>query len=121
MHRRRLPERSLSESAAKYGPEGATKAWFAGPTGMNNPNAKDMLGTTVSNYAQKAMANMGNMPKLASAGPGLPTGAMGPSPAPASAPAATAGAPGGGPLAVAPPAQGAPAARGPQVAQKTRR
>ena len=109
----------LSEYAAKYGPEGATKAWFAGPTGMNNLNAKDMLGTTVSNYAQKAMANMGNMPKLAFAGPGLPTGAMGPSPAPASAPAATAGAPGGGPLAVAPPAQGAPAARGPQVAQNT--
>ena len=26
----------LSEYAAKYGPEGATKAWFAGPTGMNN-------------------------------------------------------------------------------------
>src|SRR5690242_10451443 len=28
----------------KYGPEGAAKAWFAGEKGMNNPNAKDVLG-----------------------------------------------------------------------------
>ncbi len=34
----------------KYGPEGAAKAWFAGERGMNNPNAKDSLGTTVSGY-----------------------------------------------------------------------
>lgn len=39
--------------AQKYGPEGAAKAWFAGEGGMNNPNAKDILGTTVSQYAQK--------------------------------------------------------------------
>ena len=37
----------------KYGPEGAAKAWFAGEAGMNNPNAKDVLGTTVSSYAAK--------------------------------------------------------------------
>ena len=37
----------------KYGPEGAAKAWFAGEKGMNNPNARDVLGTTVSAYADK--------------------------------------------------------------------
>lgn len=37
----------------KYGPEGAAKAWFAGERGMNNPNAKDILGTSVSGYAEK--------------------------------------------------------------------
>ena len=31
----------------KYGPEGASKAWFAGEKGMHNPNARDVLGTTV--------------------------------------------------------------------------
>jgi hypothetical protein len=39
--------------AQKYGPEGAAKAWFAGEGGMNNPNAKDILGTSVAQYAQK--------------------------------------------------------------------
>jgi hypothetical protein len=37
----------------KHGPEGAARAWFAGEGGMNNPNAKDILGTTVSAYAEK--------------------------------------------------------------------
>lgn len=37
----------------KYGPEGAAKAWFAGETGMHNPNAQDQLGTSVSEYANK--------------------------------------------------------------------
>jgi hypothetical protein len=37
----------------KYGPEGAAKAWFAGEKGMNNPNARDMLGTTVASYGAK--------------------------------------------------------------------
>jgi hypothetical protein len=37
----------------KYGPEGAAKAWFAGEKGMNNPNRSDVLGTTVSAYADK--------------------------------------------------------------------
>lgn len=35
----------------KYGPEGASRAWFAGERGMNNPNATDVLGTSVSDYA----------------------------------------------------------------------
>lgn len=37
----------------KYGPEGAAKAWFAGEKGMANPNARDVLGTSVSDYARK--------------------------------------------------------------------
>jgi hypothetical protein len=37
----------------KYGPEGAAKAWFAGEKGMNNPNARDVLGTSVEDYARK--------------------------------------------------------------------
>ena len=37
----------------KYGPEGASRAWFAGEGGMNNPGAKDVLGTTVGGYGQK--------------------------------------------------------------------
>jgi hypothetical protein len=43
----------FGQYAQKYGPEGAAKAWFAGEKGMNNPNARDQLGTTVSSYAQK--------------------------------------------------------------------
>jgi hypothetical protein len=38
---------------AKYGPGGAARAWFAGEGGMNNPNAKDVLGTTVADYERK--------------------------------------------------------------------
>jgi hypothetical protein len=41
----------------KYGVEGAHRAWFAGPGGMNNPNASDGY-TTVDQYSRKAMANM---------------------------------------------------------------
>ena len=35
----------FNQYVQKYGPEGAAKAWFAGEQGMNNPNAKDVLGT----------------------------------------------------------------------------
>lgn len=37
--------------ADKYGPEGAAKAWFAGEGGMNDPNRRDVLGTSVADYA----------------------------------------------------------------------
>lgn len=38
----------------KYGsPEAASRAWFAGEGGMNNPNAKDVLGTSVADYGNK--------------------------------------------------------------------
>jgi len=46
----------------KYGPEGAAKAWFAGEKGMNNPNAKDVLGTTVDSYGAKFNRAMGQKP-----------------------------------------------------------
>jgi hypothetical protein len=49
----------FGQYADKYGPEGAAKAWFAGEGGMNNPNAKDMLGTTVAQYGQKFAAGLG--------------------------------------------------------------
>lgn len=37
----------------KYGPEGASRAWFAGEGGMNNPMARDQLGTTVADYSKR--------------------------------------------------------------------
>jgi hypothetical protein len=41
----------------KYGPSGAARAWFAGPGGMNNPNASDaqpgFRGNTVAQYESK--------------------------------------------------------------------
>jgi len=43
----------FGQYAAKYGPEGAARAWFAGEGGMNNPNAKDQLGTSVQQYGQR--------------------------------------------------------------------
>lgn len=49
----------FGQYAQKYGPEGASRAWFAGEGGMNNPNAKDALGTTVAQYGQKFMAGLG--------------------------------------------------------------
>lgn len=36
----------------KYGPEGAAKAWFAGETGMQDPNRRDVNGTSVASYGQ---------------------------------------------------------------------
>jgi hypothetical protein len=61
----------FGEYAKKYGPEGAAKAWFAGEGGMNNPNARDQLGTTVAQYAQKFTAGMGGNPNAANL-PGTP-------------------------------------------------
>lgn len=42
----------------KYGPEGAARAWFAGEGGMNNPNARDVLGTSVADYSSKFTAGL---------------------------------------------------------------
>jgi len=53
----------FGQYAEKYGPEGAAKAWFAGEGGMNNPNAKDVLGTTVSSYAAKFNKALGYAPE----------------------------------------------------------
>ncbi|HQR91560.1 MAG TPA: hypothetical protein PLH31_20260, partial [Caulobacter sp.] len=44
----------LGQYIKQYGsPEAAARAWFAGPGGMNNTAAKDVLGTTVGGYGQK--------------------------------------------------------------------
>ncbi|WP_339032664.1 hypothetical protein WI604_15905 [Bradyrhizobium symbiodeficiens] len=43
----------FGQYSQKYGPEGAAKAWFAGEGGMNNPNARDQLGTTVQAYGDR--------------------------------------------------------------------
>ena len=56
----------------KYGPEGAAKAWFAGEKGMNNPNAKDVLGTTVAGYGSKFMKALGGQPSAAQTAPASP-------------------------------------------------
>lgn len=45
--------------AQKHGPEGAARAWFAGEGGMNNPNRRDQLGTTVQAYGDKFTKALG--------------------------------------------------------------
>jgi hypothetical protein len=42
----------------KYGPGGAARAWFAGEGGMNNPNAKDQLGTSVAGYERRFLGGL---------------------------------------------------------------
>lgn len=63
--------------ALKYGPEGAARAWFAGEHGMNNPNARDALGTSVAEYGNRFLAGInGGQPSdtaLAAAAPGTTT------------------------------------------------
>jgi hypothetical protein len=61
----------------KYGPEGAARAWFAGEGGMNDPNRRDVLGTSVAGYANKfnkAMAFAGQPPPQAGLPPAITTG-----------------------------------------------
>lgn len=66
----------FGQYANKYGPEGAAKAWFAGERGMNNPNAKDQLGTSVAAYAAKFTRGMGG-PAAAPVDPAaIPAGAQ---------------------------------------------
>lgn len=74
----------FGQLAAKHGPEGAARAWFAGEGGMNDPGRKDQLGTTVASYGQQFTRNLG--PQVASVG-GMPT----PDSAPAAPPAASPG------------------------------
>jgi hypothetical protein len=59
----------FGQYAQKYGPEGAAKAWFAGEKGMNNPNAKDSLGTSVSAYANKFTGALGGQPAQSTVAP----------------------------------------------------
>jgi hypothetical protein len=53
----------FGQYAEKYGPEGAAKAWFAGEGGMNDPNRKDVLGTTVASYGAKFSKALGYAPE----------------------------------------------------------
>ncbi|HVI27626.1 phage tail length tape measure family protein [Hansschlegelia sp.] len=39
--------------SAKYGPEGASRAWFAGEGGMWKPGATDVVGTSVGGYGSR--------------------------------------------------------------------
>jgi len=48
----------------KYGPEGASRAWFAGEGGMNNPNARDVNGMTPDRYGQQFTQNLGGQQAL---------------------------------------------------------
>jgi hypothetical protein len=83
----------FGQYAQKYGSEeAASRAWFAGEGGMNNPNASDVNGMTVQRYAQKFSGGQpqvaqGNNPQAA---PGMP---------PAPSPQGVAG-----PAVIAPPA-----------------
>jgi hypothetical protein len=49
----------FGEYAAKHGPEGAARAWFAGEGGMNDMGRRDSLGTSVADYARKFNAAFG--------------------------------------------------------------
>lgn len=53
----------FGQYAQKYGPEGAARAWFAGEGGMNDPNRKDVLGTTVASYGAKFNKALGYAPE----------------------------------------------------------
>ena len=48
----------FGQYVAKYGPEKAARAWFGGPGSVNNPKAKDVLGTSVAAYGAKFMKNL---------------------------------------------------------------
>jgi hypothetical protein len=48
----------------RYGPEGAARAWFAGPGGMNDPNRRDVLGTSVGDYGRRFMALFNGQPPV---------------------------------------------------------
>jgi hypothetical protein len=67
----------------KYGPEGAARAWFAGEGGMNDPNRRDSLGTSVAGYANKfnkAMAFSGQPQPRDDLPPVISTGQASPAP-----------------------------------------
>lgn len=51
----------------KHGPSGAARAWFAGEKGMNDPNRRDQLGTTVASYENRFNKAYGAAPNDAAA------------------------------------------------------
>lgn len=71
----------------QYGsPDAAARAWFGGPGGMSNANAKDVLGTTVASYADRFNRAFGGAPSpivpAQAAGQTAPAGASQPPRAP---------------------------------------
>jgi hypothetical protein len=59
----------------RYGEEGAARAWFGGERNINNPQARDQLGTSVGNYGRNYLSRLGGGPTrgggaLALAAPG---------------------------------------------------
>lgn len=92
--------------SGKYGPEGAARAWFAGEGGMNDPNRRDPLGTSVADYSRKFTAAGGGGPQAIAAAmtpaafAGVPP--QGPSPVGAAGPVPPGGAPvpGAGPSSI---------------------
>jgi hypothetical protein len=67
-------EGKFGQYVEKYGPDGAARAWFAGEKGMKNPNAKDVLGTSVAEYSRRFNKALGTDARGAveQFGPGQP-------------------------------------------------
>jgi hypothetical protein len=51
----------FGDYVSKFGPEGAARAWFAGPGGMNNYSKTDQLGTSVQSYGGKFTSALNKM------------------------------------------------------------
>lgn len=87
----------MGQYIQKYGsPEAAARAWFAGEGGMNNPNAKDVLGTSVADYGQRFAKAYGEGatgpgPQIAQGDNTRADGSGNPLPPPAAAPGAAIG------------------------------
>ena len=59
-------EAKFGQYVTKYGsPLAASRAWFAGEGGMNNPNAKDVNGVSVAQYEQKFNNGLGGQQQAA--------------------------------------------------------
>jgi len=52
----------FGQYSQKYGPNGAARAWFAGEGGMNDPNRRDINGTSVADYGNRFDRAMGFAP-----------------------------------------------------------
>ncbi len=67
----------FGQYTTQYGsPQAASRAWFAGPGGMNNPGAKDANGVSVAQYEGKFNAATGGAPQVAQ-GDAAPANASG--------------------------------------------
>jgi hypothetical protein len=81
----------FGEYVQKYGPEGAARAWLGGPGGVNHPERKDQLGTSIGQYGKNFMRLASNSPDLPSGGSPISVpGAAAVSPLPGQPPPAVA-------------------------------